>query len=422
MTLTGDAPVAQRPRGWAALRPDRVTWPLWAFTAGMPVAYAFGLHGFAWCLPGAVLGLRVLLDRSVRFPLSSIPLVAFLTWALLSATVIGSASGLGLFGYRWLLFAGALASLVWLANVPEDVVSSERIVGWLATLWIVLVGFGYLGVLLPDLDTASPVQRLLGGVGRVGFVDELMRWRPAETQGFLGFPLPRPAAPFVATNGWGSAMGILAPFFIRSWIAEADRRRRRVGIVIGLVAAYPILISVNRGLWISLATGLAYFAARKALRGKVGPFVVLSAVLLVVAVALVTTPAGNLVQQRLENSSRSNDSRSDLYELAFQGAKESPLIGNGTPQRAIGAPDLPPVGTHGLIWYLMYVHGFVGLGLFLAWLGGEVLRSGRVRRRRDWWTHLSLVIALVQVPFYGLLPQVVIFGVAAGLSHREDQP
>ncbi len=139
--------------------------------------------------------------------------------------------------------------------------------------------------------------------------------------------------------------------------------------------------------------------------------------------ALVATPVGTLVQDRLNNAGteRSNASRSDLYHLAFEGAKESPLIGHGTPERATGAlSTLPPVGTHGMLWYLMYVHGFVGLGLFLAWLGSEVLSTGRVRNSITWWAHLSLVIALVEVPFYGLLPQVVLFGVAAGLAHRED--
>ena len=33
---------------------------------------------------------------------------------------------------------------------------------------------------------------------------------------------------------------------------------------------------------------------------------------------------------------------------------------------------------------------------------------------------LALLIGLVQVPFYGLLPQVVLLGIAAGLSHREE--
>jgi len=321
----------------------------------------------------------------------------------------------------WLLFAGALTSLVWLVNVSEERVRSMQIYDWLAALWITMIVFGYLGVLFPAFVHKSPFQLMLGPIGNQGFVDELSRWRFAETQGFLGYPLPRPAAPFNATNGWGAAVGILTPFFLRSWILQPDLRRRRVGYLIGLAGVYPIIVSVNRGLWISLGVALVYYAARKALRGKFGAFAVLIGTMVAVTALLVATPAGQLVGDKLDKSEKSNDSRSSLYSEAFAGAKQSPLIGNGAPARPTEArPDMPPVGTHGLLWYLMFVHGFVGMALFLTWLGGEVLRSGRVRTADGWWTHLALVIGLVQVPFYGLLPQVVIFGIAAGLSHRED--
>ena len=424
MTVTGEAVVAApevRPRGLRNLRPTKATWPLWAMTAGMPLAYLIGIQGFVWCLPAVVLGARILSDRTVRFPRSSIPLVVFLAWILLSMAMIGTGSGYLLFVYRWLLFAGALTSLVWLVNVSEERVRSMQIYDWLAALWICLVVFGYLGVLFPEFVQKSPFQLLLGPVGNVGFVDELARWRFAETQGFLGYPLPRPAAPFNATNGWGAAVGILTPFFLRSWIIQPDRRRRRTGYLLGLAGVYPIIVSVNRGLWISLIVGMVYFAARKALRGKFAAFGVLCGAMVAVVVLLLATPAGQLVGDKLDKSEKSNDSRSTLYTEAFHGAIDSPLIGNGAPARPEGArPDMPPVGTHGMLWYLMFVHGFVGMALFLTWLGGEVLRSGRVRTADGWWTHLALVIGLVQVPFYGLLPQVVLFGIAAGLSHRED--
>lgn len=425
MTVAGDAvgadPVPRRRAVVRTLKPTKATWPLWAMTAGMPVAYVIGVHGFVWCLPALVFGLRIASDREVRFPRSSLPLIVFLGWILLSLSVVPTGSGFLLFGYRWLLFAGALTTLVWLVNVPEERVPSSLVVDWLAALWICLVVFGYLGVLMPDFVQKSPFQLALGPVGNVGFVDELARWRFAETQGFLGYPLPRPAAPFNATNGWGAAIGILTPFFIRSWIVQPEAKRRRRGYLLGLAGVYPVLMSVNRGLWISLAVALVYFACRKALRGKFGAFAALVGTLVAVTVLLVATPAGQLVGDKLENSDRSNDSRSSLYTLAYEGALESPLVGNGAPQRVEGAdPAMPPVGTHGMLWYLMFVHGFVGLALFLTWLGGEVLRSGRVRTADGWWTHLALVIGLVQVPFYGLLPQVVLFGIAAGLSHRED--
>lgn len=422
MTATGAAEAVATPAYRRTLRPTKATWPIWAMTAGMPLAYVIGVQGFVWCLPGIVLGARILSDREARFPRSSIPLILFLGWILLSLAMVGSGSGIMLFGYRWLLFAGALTTLVWLVNVPDSRVPSMRIIDWLAVLWICLVVFGYLGVLLPEFVRQSPFQIVLGPIGRVGFVDELSRWRFAETQSALtGSPLPRPSAPFNATNGWGAAIGILTPFFIRSWIVQPDLRRRRIGYAIGLAGVLPILLSVNRGLWISLGVGLVYYAARKALRGKMGPFFVLIGTLVAVTLLLVVTPAGKLVQDKINNAGKSNESRSNLYEEAFEGAKQSPLIGNGAPKRAEGAdPKLPPVGTHGMLWYLMFVHGFVGLALFLSWLGGEVFRSGRVRTADGWWTHLALVIGLVQVPFYGLLPQVVLFGIAAGLSHRED--
>jgi hypothetical protein len=38
-----------------------------------------------------------------------------------------------------------------------------------------------------------------------------------------------------------------------------------------------------------------------------------------------------------------------------------------------------------------------------------------------WWAHLSIVITLVEVPYYGLLPHVIVLGVAVGISHRESR-
>ncbi|MCB1040289.1 MAG: hypothetical protein KDA94_12310 [Acidimicrobiales bacterium] len=415
-----DAPVPPAARR-RTLRPTRATWPIWSITAGMPLAFLVGVHGFVWALPGLVLGARILADRDVRFPRTTLPLITFLGWAFLSALMIGTGSGYLLFAYRWLLFAGALATLVWLANVPVARVPSELIVDWLATLFIMLVVCGYLGVALPHFVQKSPFQLLLGPAGNVGFVDEISRWRFAETQGFLGYQVARPSAPFNATNGWGAAIGILSPFFVRSWLVQPDRSRRRWGYLIGAAAIYPVVMSINRGLWISVGVGLVYFAARKALRGRFAAIGVLVGALVAVAALLLLTPAGGLVGDKLAKSGKSNESRSTLYEEAFQGAKDSPLIGNGAPRRAVDAPvGMPPIGTHGLLWYLMFVHGFVGLILFLAWLILEVLRSGRVRTADGWWSHLALVIGLVQVPFYGLLPQVVLLGIAAGLSHREE--
>jgi hypothetical protein len=380
---------------------------------------ALGVHGLSWMLPGAVFGLRILSHRGTRFPLSSLPLAVLVCWIPLSISVLPP-SGLPLFTYRWLLWVGCLAVFVWLVNVDERVVPSHRIVDWLAALWITLVAFGYLATVLPDLATRSPLGLVLGPLGDVEFVARLTEWRFAETQEFLGYPVPRPAAPFGSSNAWGSAMGILTPYFLTSWVVGVPAARRRKGLLIGLVAVYPIVVSVNRGLWLSLIVGAVYFAARRALHGRFTALALLMAGVLAVAALLVVTPAGGLVTDRLDKSERSNSARSSLYERAWQGALDSPLVGHGAPVYATDLPEgTPPVGTHGLIWYLMFIHGFLALALFLVWLAIEVFRSGRLRTPLSWWVHLSLIATVVQMPYYGLMPHLVIVGASVGLAHRE---
>jgi hypothetical protein len=402
-----------------ALQPDRAGWPIWLFTGGLPLAFAVGVHGIAWLAPALVLGARVLATPSVRFPRSSIPLVAFVGWSLLSLSTIDPGD-LPIFFYRWLLFAGALAVFVWLVNVSEEAVPTARVVDWLAAMWICLMVFGYLATLFPNLIVPSPLGLVFRPLQSIPFLARISEWRFAETHKFMGYPVPRPAAPFGAANSWGSAVGILTPFFLRSWFVDADAKRRRKGVALLLFGIYPVLVSVNRGLWMALIIAFVYFAARKALRGRFTAVAVLVAAVVATAALFVLTPAGGLVADRLDNSEKSNAARSNLYELAWQGAKASPLVGNGVPHPVPNDPDSPPIGTHGLIWYLMYIHGFPGLVLFLGWLTVEVFRSGRVRSTLGWWTHLSLVIAFVEVPYYGLLPHVILIGIAAGLAHREQ--
>ena len=423
MTTVGEpiAPANPTHSGTAprrSYRPDRATWPIWGFTAGMPVAYALGLHGLAFNLPALVFGARIIARRNTRFPRSTIPLIAFCGWALLSLSQ-AQFSSIPVFAYRWTLFVGCLTTLVWVVNVSEDRVPTRKLVDWLALLWITMIGFGYLGQVLGDFSTASPTTLLLGSVGRIDFVARITNWHLADVQQLLGRAVARPAAPFPAANSWGAAVAILTPFFIRSWIVDAAGRRRRIGYLLLVAAVGPIVISVNRGLWISLIVAALYFVARKALRGRFGPIAVLMVAVATVGVVFVATPVGSVVTDRFDSAQETNESRSKLYEDAWRGAIDSPLVGNGVPRATDYYTGSPPVGTHGLLWYLMFIHGFVGLALFLAWIGIEVFRSGRIRDPLGFWTHLALVIAVVEVPYYGLQPHVVLIGLIAGIAHRE---
>jgi hypothetical protein len=134
----------------------------------------------------------------------------------------------------------------------------------------------------------------------------------------------------------------------------------------------------------------------------------------------VASGATTVIQDRLTVADDSNETRGNVYVLAYEGSLQSPFIGHGAP-RKIPNSTLPPIGTHGLIWYLMYVHGWPALIFFMIWLGIEVVKSARIRGPDDWWPHLCLIIAGIQVIFYGLLPQIIYIGIAAGLARRNQQ-
>ena len=267
------------------------------------------------------------------------------------------------------MLAGCLAILVWIVNLDEKTLPTGRITDWMAALWITTIAFGYIAQLAPHLDTPSLTSILLGPVGKISFVARISDYHLADINEFLTSSYARPAAPWSAANSWGAAVGILTPFFVQSWLVEAKGRRRTVGIVLLLASALPIILSANRGLWIALGFSMVYFAARKGLRGKFGALAVMVIMVAMVAVALVVTPAGQLVMNRINGSTDSNTARSELYVDAWKGALDSPLVGNGVPRPTNYYKNSPPVGTHGLIWYLMFIHGFVGMFLFLGWLG-----------------------------------------------------
>jgi hypothetical protein len=288
---------------------------------------------------------------------------------------------------------------------------------WLADLWVALIVFGWLAIVLP-LDMPSPFLLVLPKpLSTIEFLDSISAWRMAEVQGFLGFPLPRPAAPFPAANGWGSATGLLFPLFLKVWLAEAAGRRRTLGIWILVASIAPIVYSFNRGLWLSIGLCLAYLAARRLLGGNLRVLLPILAGAAMVLALLNLTPLGDLATQKVTTAEDSNESRNELVHEAIAGAKESPFLGNGSPERV--REDLPPIGTHGMIWYLVFAHGFIVTGLYLSWLGIEIVRSGPSRSAGSIWFHLALLVAGFQTFIYGMLPQVVLVGLLAGLARRE---
>jgi O-antigen ligase len=395
-------------------------WPMALITVWMPLAYFLGFSAVVWIVPAFAVGIPMVSRRTLRVPASILPMVALVLWIPITALSLPDLNSVGVFTYRWLIWASTVAAMLWLCNTSTRRVSTKRVVDLLAALWIVLIFFGYLALFFPTTAVPSLAQRVMPqGLLSNQFIYSLTVVRFAELQTFVGGSVPRPAAPMEATNGWGSTLGLLTPFFILSWLLAPDVRRRTIGWTIAAFALVPLVISTNRGAWLSIGVALIYFAARRAFRGDARPLFAIVMIGTLVFACVLFTPLAGVVSTRLDQSDVSNQDRGNLYKLAFEKTQDSPFIGYGAPQSEDSGF---PIGTHGLFWYVMFSHGFVGLAFLLIGMIVLVLSTARARTPTAMWAHICIVIALTQVPYYGLLPQFVIVGIAAGICWREDHP
>ena len=291
----------------------------------MPFAFLIGIHGFIWILPVFVFGLQLFVQREpVVIPRSAIPLILLVAW--IPVTMLQLDPGkLPLATFRWLVFAAPLFCMVWLVNQSEVRVPSARIVRLLSILWMVLITFGYLAILFPHFSTPSPIQHVEpGALLSNQYIRDLGRWNFAQVQALVTDEVGRPAAPMAYSNGWGSTLGLLTPFFVLDFFILGSPRRKRFGILVGIIGLVPIVMSLNRGLWLSVGVAFAYVALRRALQGNIKLVITIGITALFIFGALAVTTLGNTVQQRFEIASESNATRSQLYQVAFDAMKARP--------------------------------------------------------------------------------------------------
>jgi O-antigen ligase len=284
----------------------------------------------------------------------------------------------------------------------------------MVVLWGATVVGGYLGLLLGEYRLTTLASVLIPNEwADVDFVRNTISPRLAQVHDFLGFPLPRPSAPFTFTNEWGANLAALFPIVIAAW-PGLDRRPRRIVGFLAVASVVPMVVSANRGLWVTLIGTAVYVSVRLAQRRdpRAARRLVAMVVALVALVAL--TPLGSVVSGRFE-SDHSNRSRLTIYTQATDAAADSPLLGYGSPRSNPLDPDLPPVGTHGTFWLVLFSHGIPGAVLFVGAMWSLVWRTARPRDTRLLWVHGTVVAGLVMLPFYDLLP-VPIFTVMAAAA------
>jgi polysaccharide biosynthesis protein PslJ len=418
--------------GEPAPRPGRwqlpAGWPLLAILVLFPLWYFLGLGGFIWVILAAPMLVHLVVARTWRVPRGFIIWLFFLIWIGLSAIEISKGSNWFTYAYRAAAYLAATVVFIYLINTDERDLPTRRIINALTVFWVVIVVGGFAAMAAPHFSFSTPTQKLLGHLGSNKLLIALVHPTLAQAQALggvqaIGHAIARPAAPFAYTNWWGANFAFLIPFVILA-IRQARSRLARVSLAGLLVASLvPFIYSINRGAWLSLIIGGLYawvrFAARRRGRAALGGL----ALLAVVAIAVLATPLGGVVHDRIGHAG-STSLRLTLIDQSAQGALQSPVVGYGVPlPQPVSQYALPNVGTQGQLWLVLVSVGVPGTAFFLLWLLYVFWSSRSANDPVTFAVHVAILISFPQLPFYGWMPteMFMIMAAAALVWRKRDQ-
>jgi polysaccharide biosynthesis protein PslJ len=398
-----------------------VTWPLVALFVAFPLWWVLGLSALIWPVLAAPMLVALIWRRRTKAPVPIIFWFLFSSWVLMSGLQLDSGTKIMTFTYRLLLYVGAGILFLYVYNMPRSRWVNLKVLHILTFFWIVVVIGGYAGIIGGSHTFPAAIQFLLPhGFRNQPFVQELIQPVFANVVNFLGFPVPRPAAPFPYTNNWGGNIAVLTPVALAALSVAGPGPRRRLIIGFLLASLVPMVVSLNRGMFISLGVGLLYVTIRLALRGRVAQLVSLLGLIALVAAVVALTPLSHLIIANISSThGQSNATRASVSQQAFDGANRSPLFGYGEPQAVTGQGGTPPIGTQGQLWMVLYSDGYVATALFLAFFLAVLWQTRRARGAAGLWLHAAPLIALAQISVYGWLPaELQVVMVISALAYR----
>ncbi|MCW2815505.1 MAG: lipopolysaccharide biosynthesis protein [Nocardioides sp.] len=427
-------------------------WPLAALLLGLPVWWALGLDSFVPLVLAVPMAAQLLRRRPRVLPHGFAWWVLFLVWVALGVLVLwadapGAADGGGfsrllVFCFRAAWYAACTVVALWVANTARESLPDELVRRLLAWVFVIATAGGLLGLVAPELEWRSLAEVLLPGrLASNPFVATLVHPSVAEVQDVLGRPEARPKAPFTYTNTWGAclSLGLVALLALDLRTGRWSRALRAGRVVVVLLAAAPVVYSLNRGLWLSLVVGALAVAALAVVRRRrtaVAPArLVTGAAAVATVVVLLGGLLGPLVADRLDHP-HSNDRRTQLAVATTESVSTgSPVVGFGGPRSVQGSfssiagadsPDCPacappPLGTQGLGWMVLFSQGWPGLVFFLGFLLAAFSRSWRCRTRNETMAAFMLGFLALQLAVYDTLglPLLLVM-VAVGLVAREQ--
>ena len=424
---SGAIPPARDP-GYSGLDPTMmsgprlpVTWPLVVTFVAFPLWWVLGLSALIWPIVAVPMVVAMVWRQRTRAPVAFFLWFALTAWVLLSGLQLHSGTKIITFSYRLALYASAGVLFLYVYNLPRSGRVDTKVLRILTIFWMIVVAGGYAGILVGAHTFVSPFEHLLPhGLRSQPFVQELVQPVFAQVQGFLGYPIPRPAAPFAYTNNWGGAIAVLTPVAFAAISTAKRKRRRRFLIVVLIASLVPMVVSLNRGMFLSLGLGIFYVTIRLAMRGRVGTLASFLGLSALVITVVILTPLGNLVAVNISSThGHSNTARVSVSQMAIEGANESPVFGHGEPQSVVGPDATPVIGTQGQLWMLLYSNGYPGAFFFIAFYLAVLWQTRRPRGTSGLWLHAIPMIALAQIVVYGWLPIELQIVMAAGaLAYR----
>ncbi|WP_418276076.1 hypothetical protein ACNHYB_14615 [Isoptericola jiangsuensis] len=452
--MTGPQPVAPQTEGSVDIRESGEprarwlrgpAWPLVVLLAGFPVFWALGLSEFAVPVMAVPMAVILYRRRPLKFPRGFLIWGVFLIWTLAGVLLLGidpagyvdgSASGrLIAFGVRELSYFSVTIVMLFVGNLTEEELPTRRLVRLLGVFFAWVVAGGLLGLLAPHFHFTSPFEMVLPhSIRSDDYVQNLVHPRASQVQSVFAAETPRPSAPFAYTNEWGFTITLLGVWAVVAWYFLPGAKARIRPTLLVLTGIVILIYSLNRAAWIGVAVAVVYVAIVLALRGRL---VLVVSMLLIGSLgmgALLATPLGAVVEQRLENG-KSDDIRTFTTEKAFELVTVSPMVGLGSTRSTLGSassiavgesPKCPTcgnasIGMNGYLYMLMVTTGYGGVALFFTFGAVQVWQCRRLRSPVVLGGTAVILMTAFYSLFYDAATWMLVPFVTLGLLWRESR-
>ncbi|WP_431074405.1 O-antigen ligase family protein [Microbacterium phyllosphaerae] len=401
------------------VRTELPRWPFTAMLAFFPLWWVLGFAEMAWIPLAACMVVLMVRRGGIQVPRGFAIWLMFIV--LMCASVIGIDTSGRMIGfvYRALLYIMITVVFVYVYNARETL-TMRYVLGVLTLFWLWAVLGGFAGIIAPEFSFRTPLSYVLPqGLQANELIGEMVVRRLTQYNPDSWLALdPRPSAPFLYTNGWGNVYSITLPMVV-AYLTLIPRGRRFWLLIVTIpLSLVPAFLTLNRGMFIGLAVAAAYLFFRFALAGRLRAVALLSVIGVIAGIAAVALDVGSKLTDRVETSSSTED-RANLYEETFVRTLQSPFFGYGAPRPSF-TDGAPSAGTQGHLWMVMFSHGFPALICFLLALVWMFFATARASSTAMLVLHTVQLVILVEVFFYGVLPNGLILTFpAAALAMRE---